>query len=136
VCDFFFWCDFFLPRIELKVWYLLGRCFSTWATPPALSVLAIFLDRVFIYAWDTCIKIFLVVLLWAAGMTGVYHHTHPLVSQNFLPWSVILLISASQVARITGLSNHTQPWLIFQNSILKASSFYYLGMYFKVCLGL
>jgi hypothetical protein len=57
-----------------------------------------------------------------AGMTGLDHHSQFFLvemgagvlgaSLNFClrwPWTTILRISASQVARITGVSHHTQP---------------------------
>jgi hypothetical protein len=63
------------------------------------------------------IEILLFVLPGITGMMGVYHHTQPLVemgvSQTFCPgWpqTLILPISASNVARIIGVSHH---WVIF-----------------------
>jgi hypothetical protein len=62
---------FVMLGLEFRASCLLGRHYTTWATPLDLFYIGYFWDRVL---WTTCLG-------W--------------------PWIVILLISASQVARIT-----------------------------------
>jgi hypothetical protein len=72
-------------RFELRTWHLLGRYSTTWTTPSALFCVEYFWDRVF---------------------------------QNICPsWpqTVFLLISASLVAKITGVSyQHLAALVIFE----------------------
>jgi hypothetical protein len=75
--------------------------------------------------------ILLFVLLHIAGMTGMCHHTQPLVEMGSCelfawPQNMILLISASQVASITGINHPVQP-----------RSYYFITLslrYFKITL--
>jgi hypothetical protein len=97
---------------ELRVLSLVGRGSTTWATPPALFALGYFSDTVLRFAWAS-------LSLWCsylwpfcvAGVTGTWHHNwlidwHGLSLMFFLCWSwtMILLISASWVVRITDVS--------------------------------
>jgi hypothetical protein len=68
------------------------------------------------------------VFAWASldhdlGMTSVHHHTQLLVEMGVSltfctgwPWTLILLISASWVAGITGMSHHAWSCNIFLNT--------------------
>jgi hypothetical protein len=80
---FFFWQHL---CFELRASALLGRCSTTWATPPALFCAGYFQDRVM---WTICLS-------WLL--------------------TEILLISASQVARITGMTH----WCPTTNTFWKA----------------
>jgi hypothetical protein len=74
--------DFFFFLVlgfKLRASHLQVRCSTTWVTPPALFCDGYFQDRV---SWTICLG-------WL--------------------WATILLISASWVARIIGVSHHAQP---------------------------
>jgi hypothetical protein len=103
---------FFLPvlGVKLRAFHLLGRLFTTWVTLPALFAFAIFKIGSHFMPRPA-------VLPWIAGVTRAHHTT--MSSQwlrwgfmNFFclcwTWTVILLISISRVARIIGMSHHTQ----------------------------
>jgi hypothetical protein len=101
--------SFFFPilGIELMSLYSLGTYFTIWAIP------SVFLERGLCFLPGLQ---FSYVCLHLCVITEVWHHFWLIdwdwVLLNFClgsPWTLILPISVSQVARITGMSYHPQP---------------------------
>jgi hypothetical protein len=96
---------------------LLGRCFITWAIHPVLFALVILDIWNVIFAWAKS-EIF---LFYASHHSWDDRHMLPCLAffcwNGVLPWlarkKVILLISASQMARIIGLGHHALWQFIF-----------------------
>jgi hypothetical protein len=96
--------------VELRTLHLLSRYCTSSAMPTALFAYY-FWDRAPHYAWaglDHDPPIYASLCSWAE-----WHHAHLLVEmgnlENFLPglpWTIILPISTSWIARITSLSHH------------------------------
>jgi hypothetical protein len=69
--------------VELRSSPLLGRHSMTWVTPSVLFALVIFEIGVSLYAMASQRgPVLLFVLPHIAGMTGVHHHTHPLIEMG------------------------------------------------------
>jgi hypothetical protein len=86
-----------------------------WATPPAALVFSYFLNRVQQSSWPGLWASYLLPaqLRWQACATTLSFYWLRGVSLTFcsdLPWTMILPISASWVAKITDVSYHT--WIL------------------------
>jgi hypothetical protein len=68
--------------IQHRALCLLGRCSTTWATPPALSALIVFEIGSCFMPESGWTVIFLFVLPCIAGMTGMYHCAYPLIEMG------------------------------------------------------
>jgi hypothetical protein len=103
----------FLMVLEFKfrAWHFLDRCSTTWSRPSFLLALGLF------WIWShTYVQISLdrdspTYAFPIASITDMCHHAQFLrwSLDNFLPgcpWTVILLISASQVSKITCVNHN------------------------------
>jgi ABC-type microcin C transport system permease subunit YejE len=68
--------------VKLRALCLLGSHFTTWAVPPTLFVLVILEIQFHFMPRPAWTEILLSVLPCGAGVTGVHHHTQPLVEMG------------------------------------------------------
>jgi hypothetical protein len=102
----------------LALMEFLGKCFTTWATPPAFFALVIFQVVSLLLTQCRCLtSILLSMAFCIARITGGCHpnqfiHCNEVLLTYCLdwPWIVILPMSASQVGGITGVI-HSGPAL-------------------------
>jgi hypothetical protein len=119
-------------EFELRALCLLGRQYNSWALPPAFSFHFFFQVGSHIFAWSYPQTMVLLSCSWD------HRHVPPRpaywgggVSLTFClggPQTMILLITDFQVARITGISHHTQACFVFNWHI----TITYLGVQYDV----
>jgi hypothetical protein len=109
-----------IPGLKL----LLGRLSTAWAMPPALFALVILEIQSHCKSRTSCLAPQSYFMLSAvAEMTEVWDYTQLFSSRDgvlqtfFLgwPWTTVLLISASQVARMKGVSHQYLAYFLFFN---------------------
>jgi hypothetical protein len=130
---FFLFCFAVLLGFELRASWLLGRCSTTWATPPAVFMLITFEMWSHFIPGPAWTAIFLFMLPYVAGMIGVHHCAQP---NFFLGWprTSISSTSASQGARIMALSYDTWLNLVFWGNIFYFVLRQGLTMYLRLAL--
>jgi hypothetical protein len=107
---FFFGCI----GIKFRTLFLLGKCSTTWDMTPSLFASGYFWDMVLFYAWSGLVQDHLI----CASLSSWGWQVHPTTPSHWLrwvlwtfclgwPWTAILPISSSQIARIAGLSHYT-----------------------------
>jgi hypothetical protein len=106
--------------VEHRNFNLLGRCCPAWTTLPANFFFPFVISRVLLYAWASVDHD---PSIWAPQCNWDKRWTppHPVIGWDGMsgifsldwPQTAILLISACQEARITGLSHHASPTSCF-----------------------
>jgi hypothetical protein len=128
---FFFFFPLAVLWFEIRVLYLLGNCFATWATSPALFALCYFLDM------RPCSSYLCFPCSWDCR----YVPPILLVEMGFLvtfcldwPWTIIFPMSTSNVAGIIGRSHHA--WLPYCALWLSKFPYYEQTTFKKIYLAL
>jgi hypothetical protein len=110
---------FFVLGFELRALHLPGRCSTTWAILPTLFIFRIFLFVFLNWVSHLCPgwpRLWSSYLCFLCRLGWKAHDTMPRYVSRWgrelfcsdWPWTTILLISTSQVARITDKSQHAQ----------------------------